>query len=161
MEVHAVRPHPDLAHGGDPHPLRPWEHPEIASSHRGQYLLGYVLSVVLMGVSLLLVVEHALSPWALLLAIAAIAAVTLVAQLRLLFHLDFSEHQRWNTATLLLNIPLLILSIGLTAWMFRTLYLRVMVPDMPMAGMSAPMTDGGVSHQGQAYTAPPNGSSMQ
>jgi|GEM_PF-3005990 len=135
------------------HELKPWEHPEIASAHRGQYILGYVLSVVLSGVSLLLVLAHALSPLGLLLVIAVIAAVTLLAQLRLLFHLDFSEHQLWNTLTLTLNVPLLMLTIGLTAWMFRTLYLQVMTPDRPMHGS-------GVSYQ-QPYARQPMADPMQ
>ncbi|MBE7210368.1 MAG: hypothetical protein INR65_05065 [Gluconacetobacter diazotrophicus] len=132
----------------------PWEHPEIASAHRGSYIAGYVLSVVLMGVSLLLVVNHVMPAVWLLLVIAAIAAVTLLAQLRLLFHLDLSEHQLWNTLTLALNVPLLILSIGLTAWMFRTLYIQVMTPD----GAEISHKAGSFASHDQPYTMPTMGS---
>ena len=108
----------------------PRVHPEVSLANEGQYIAGFVISLVLLGISLLLVLHHAFSPNGLLLTVAAFAAAMVLAQLRLLFHLDFSETQIWNTLTLALNVPLLILSIGLTAWMFRTLYLQVMMPGM-------------------------------
>ena len=109
---------------------RPREHPEVSLASEVRYIAGFAITVALMGLSLILVRSHALSPTLLLLAIAGIAALAVLAQLVLLFHLDFSEVQIWNTLTLALNVPLLILSIGLTAWMFRTLYLQVMMPAL-------------------------------
>ena len=111
---------------------QPWEHPEVKLAHRGQYIAGFAASVVLMGMSLGFVLDQTFSSTLLLLSVAGFAALTVLLQLVLLFHLDFSEAQRWNTLTLALNVPLLILSIGLTAWMFRTLYLQVMMPDLTM-----------------------------
>ncbi len=108
----------------------PWEHPEIKLANEGQYIIGYLASLALLGLSLLLVVTHAATPAILLLLIAGIALITVMAQLILLFHLDFSETQRWNSLTLMLNVPLLILSVGLTSWMFRALYTHVMSPGM-------------------------------
>ena len=109
---------------------RPWEHPEVRLANETRYLIGYVASLALLGLSLFLVITHAVSATTLLLAISAIAFVTIVVQLIFLFHLDFSETQRWDTLTLLLNVPLLILSVGLTSWMFRALYTHVMLPGM-------------------------------
>ena len=111
---------------------RPWEHPEIKHATETQYLLGYVVSLLLLGLSLFLVLDQVATPVILLLAISVIALVTVMSQLILLFHLDFSETQRWNSLTLMLNVPLLILSVGLTSWMFRALYTHVMVPSMTM-----------------------------
>ena len=108
----------------------PWEHPEIKLANAGQYIIGYLASLALLGLSLLLVVTHAATPAILLLLIAGIALITVMAQLILLFHLDFSETQRWNTLTLMLNVPLLILSVGLTSIMFHQLYVQVMQPGM-------------------------------
>lgn len=106
---------------------RPSRHPEIAYSNGRSYLIGYVLTLGLLGISLLLVQSHAMSAFNLMASISVLAFLTTMAKLIFLFHLDFSEAQRWNTLTLMLNVPLLILSIGLTAWMFQTLYDRVMM----------------------------------
>ena len=106
---------------------KPWEHPEVNQSSTARYVLGYVVTLALLGVSLGLVQFHALSAFDLLATISVVAFVTTVVKLVLLFHLDFSETQRWNTLTLILNVPLLILSVGLTSWMFGVLYDRVMM----------------------------------
>ena len=111
---------------------QPRSHPEVSLANEAQYITGFVVSALFMGVSLLLVIYHAFTPPLLLLTVALFAAAMVLAQLVLLFHLDFSEAQRWNTLTLALNVPLLMLSIGLTAWMFRTLYLQVMMPGPAM-----------------------------
>ena len=71
-----------------------------------------------------------------------------MAQLVLLFHLDFSETQRWNSLTLMLNVPLLILSVGLTSWMFRELYTHVMSPGMDAASVLSPQTPPGLATPG-------------
>jgi cytochrome o ubiquinol oxidase subunit IV len=110
-----------------PRQQNPWEHPEIKLSSGPKYIIGFVLTLALLGLSLVLVQTHALSAFDLLATISFLAFLTTIAKLVFLFHLDFSETQRWNTVTLMLNVPLLILSIGLTAWMFRVLFERVMV----------------------------------
>ena len=107
--------------------LKPWEHPEVSLSNGAKYVAGYVVTLALLGLSLLLVQTHALSAFNLLATISVLAFLTTIAKLILLFHLDFSETQRWNTLTLILNVPLLILSVGLTSWMFSILYDRVMM----------------------------------
>lgn len=109
---------------------KPWDHPEIKLANKSEYAIGYVVSLALLGLSLLLVTTHAASAITLLLVISVIALLTVMAQLVLLFHLNFSETQRWNSLTLMLNVPLLILSVGLTSWMFRALYTHVMAPGL-------------------------------
>jgi cytochrome o ubiquinol oxidase operon protein cyoD len=106
---------------------RPWEHPEIALSSTGRYAAGYVVTMALMGLALILVRTHAMTTFNLLATISVLALLTVLAKLILLFHLDLSETQRWNTLTLVLNVPLLILSVGLTSWMFSVLFKRVMM----------------------------------
>ena len=107
--------------------LKPWEHPEVSLSSGPKYIAGYVVTLALLGASLLLVQTHALSAFDLLATISVIAFLTTIAKLILLFHLDFSETQRWTTLTLNLNGPLLILSGGPTSGMFSVLYGRVMM----------------------------------
>ena len=106
---------------------KPWEHPEIRLSSATKYFVGYVVTLALLGISLLLVQQHAMTAFNLLATISVLAFLTTVAKLVFLFHLDFSETQRWNTLTLMLNVPLLILSVGLTSWMFQVLFRRVMM----------------------------------
>ena len=113
------------------HNDNPWEHPEIRLASQTQYTAGYLLSLVLLGASLLLVLYHAQVPIVLDAIVSVIAFITVAVQLILLFHLDFSETQRWNTLTLMMNVPLLILSLGLTVWMFNELYGHVMSTGMP------------------------------
>ncbi len=109
---------------------KPWEHPEIEESSQARYIAGYVASLALLALSLALVLTHAVSGVTLLTVVSVIAWVTVMTQLILLFHLNFSETQRWNSLTLMLNVPLLILSVGLSAWMFSQLYTHVMSPSL-------------------------------
>ena len=109
---------------------RPTEHPEIKGASETQYIAGYVLSRALLGLSLFLVRTHAAGSITLISVISFISILTVMAQLILLFHLDFSESQRWNSLTLMMNVPLLILSVGLTSIMFHQLYVHVMQPGM-------------------------------
>ena len=106
---------------------KPWQHPEIALSSGRNYVIGYVLTLALLGLSYLVVRTHAFDRFDLYAAITVLAVLTTIAKLVFLFHLDFSETQIWNTLTLTLNVPLLLLSIGLTSWMFHVLYQRVMM----------------------------------
>jgi cytochrome o ubiquinol oxidase operon protein cyoD len=50
--------------------------------------------------------------------------------------MNISETQIWHTVALILFIPLFILTIGLTSWMFHGLYRRTML--MPATQVSAP-----------------------
>ena len=117
------------------HNENPWEHPEIRLANQTQYTLGYIVSLVLLGASLLLVLYRAEAPLVLDAIVSVIAFITVAVQLILLFHLDFSETQRWNSLTLMMNVPLLILSVGLTLWMFSQLYGHVMSSAMPGMNM--------------------------
>ena len=128
--------------------LNPWEHPEIRLANKWQYLAGYALTLVLLGGSALLVTHHAFSPVAVLSIVAVVALLAVMAQLILLFHLDFSETQRWNSLTLMLNVPLLILSVGITSWMFQELYTHVMMPGMTPPSLLSPKTAPGPAMPG-------------
>ncbi|MDA8365022.1 MAG: hypothetical protein M0Z84_14695 [Gammaproteobacteria bacterium] len=99
----------------------PLAHPEVQLARAGNYLAGFLLATALMAASLLLVTQHALPPLAEKLSISAIALAAVIAQLRLLFHLDWSPTQRWHTVALVLTVPLFVLLIGLSLWMFHSL----------------------------------------
>lgn len=114
----------------------PLQHPEVQVASGRGYLLTFLISTLLMGVSLLLVANHALAPFALMLVLSLCAGLAVIVQIYFLMHMDLSEAHIWNTVALVLTVPLFILAIGLTAWMFSTLYERTMVMLPTMHGMA-------------------------
>lgn len=109
----------------------PLEHPEVRVVNGRGYLVSYVVSLLLMTLALGFVTQPALMPWALV-GLSAAAAVTVLVQIILLFQLDFSETQVWTTVSFLLIVPLFIIAVGLTMWMFNALDARTMLAGMMM-----------------------------
>ncbi|MHB8255006.1 MAG: cytochrome O ubiquinol oxidase [Acidiferrobacter sp.] len=117
-----------------------FEHPEVQLANGG-YVVAYIVAMALMAVSLVLVRDHMLSPVALAVAISASAAVVGIVQCVLLLHMNLSDTQIWHTIALVLFIPLFVLAIGLTSWMFHGLYQRTMIMSVthgPKTSMVAP-----------------------
>jgi cytochrome o ubiquinol oxidase operon protein cyoD len=108
----------------------PLEHPEVKLASGRSYVIGYFISIALLGVSLWMATGHALPPMELQIAVSGIALAVVLAQVYFLFHLNFSETQRWHTLALVLMIPLFILLIGLSFWMFLMLDARTMIPGV-------------------------------
>ncbi|HUW98252.1 MAG TPA: hypothetical protein VMV40_05330 [Acidiferrobacter sp.] len=109
------------------HPThKAFKHPEVQLANMG-YVVAYVVSMVLMGLSLILVKDHMLSSMRLAEAILLSAAVVVIVQGVFLLHMNLSHTQIWHTFALVLFIPLFVLAIGLTAWMFHGLYKRTMI----------------------------------
>ena len=118
-------------HHPDPNPLL---HPEVQQASISGYISGYALTVVLLGAALFITEDHLLPPEPLLVVISCLAIFLLIAQSVLFFGLDFSRYNIWKTVSLILTIPLFILAIGLSVWMFHSLDNVMMLPEMP--GMS-------------------------
>lgn len=114
----------------------PLQHAEVQSASWSSYLPGYLIGLALMGGAYWAASSHGLGSVTALTLISVCAGVAIVAQLVLLLHLDLSKDQIWNTIALVLTVPLFILAIGLTVWMFQGLYTRTMVT--PPAAVSAP-----------------------
>ncbi len=112
----------------------PLAHPEVQQASAAAYISAYVLTVGLLGVGLFMTERHLVTPHSLIPVIAAFAIFLLVAQSLLFLGLDVSHSNIWKTVSLMLTVPLFILSIGLTVWMFHSLDHLVMSPEMP--GMS-------------------------
>ena len=108
----------------------PLQHPEVQIAHGGQYAGAYILSLLLTGAPLWLIVHHLGTPWHLMFAVVASAAALTLVQGYFWLRLDFSKTQRWMTAAFVLFTPLFVMTIGLTAWMFATLYTRTMIPTL-------------------------------
>jgi len=118
-------------HHPEPDPLA---HAEVQQASVIGYVAGYALTVVLLGVALLLTQIHGIQPVPLLVTISGLAIFLLVAQSMFFFGLDLSRYNIWKSVSLVLTVPLFILSIGLTVWMFHALNGVMAMPEMP--GMS-------------------------
>jgi cytochrome o ubiquinol oxidase operon protein cyoD len=116
------------------HQTDPLLHPEVQQASMRGYIAGYGVTLVGLLVCLLVTETHALPPLPLLSAISGIALVLLIAQAFLFFGLDFSRYHIWKSVSVILTVPLFVLSIGLTVWMFHELDGLTMLPEMP--GMS-------------------------
>lgn len=130
----------------------PTMHPEVQMSTSKGYFLGFAISAFLMLVATFLVTSHSVPPFGLLMVISVCAGIAVIAQIYFLLHIDISEHNIWNTVALVLFMPLFLITIGLTWWMFSQLYLRT----MDMSAMSR-MNMGTAVHS----TATPSSSSME
>ncbi len=113
-----------------------WEHPE-AQLAGGGYVAAFVVGLALMGLSFWMVRGHVLAPTGLAIAISAVATVAALIQCVLLLHMNVSRTQVWQTVALVLFIPLFVLTIGLTSWMFHGLYRRTMMMPPTHAGAPA------------------------
>jgi cytochrome o ubiquinol oxidase operon protein cyoD len=111
----------------------PIEHPEVQMASKSSYLIGFIVASLLMLVATFLVSGQMLPPFALLLTIMGCAGLAVIAQVYFLLHIDISQHNIWNTVALVMFIPLFVITIGLTWWMFSQLYMRTMpmIPGMP------------------------------
>jgi cytochrome o ubiquinol oxidase subunit IV len=119
------------------HQPDPVLHPEVQQASVTGYTVGFVMSLLLLLAALLLTEQHALPPLKLLGAISALAMVALFAQCFLFFGLNIALHNIWKSVSLVLTVPLFILTIGLTVWMFHQLDDLTMIPGAQvMPGMT-------------------------
>lgn len=109
----------------------PLQHPEVQAASARGYAFAFVFGLGALVLSTGLVRAHLLGATALELLTGAIATLVMAVQLRLLLHLDLSRSRVWHTVALALTVPLFVLAIGLTVWMFHTLELRTMLPGLP------------------------------
>ncbi|MDD2862758.1 MAG: hypothetical protein PHI71_17070 [Acidiphilium sp.] len=116
------------------HEADPLDHPEVRHASPLAYVSGYLLSVIFMAIALLLTVRHTMHYLNFIIAVSILAGLALLAQALLMFRLDLSKSQQWKTFSLILVLPLFVLSVGLTGWMFHTLYPRTMMHFMQVQG---------------------------
>ena len=117
----------------------PLAHGEVRQASVAGYTAGFLLTLALLGAALLLT-EYRMMPATYLLgSISGLAILALLAQAFLSFGLDITRHNIWKSISLVLTLPLCILTIGLTVWMFQQLAVNTMI--MPGGhGMPAAMT---------------------
>ena len=122
----------------EPNPL---QHPEVQQATVLGYTASFLATLALLGAGLLLTEEHLMPPVPLLGSVAGLAVVALLAQVFLSFGLDITRHNIWKSVSLILTIPLFILTIGLTVWMFQQLDALTMPPGANiMPGMTTQPT---------------------
>ena len=111
----------------------PFEHPEVRQASTWRYLAGFAATIVLMQAALTVTLRQHLPYTEYTLTIAGLALASLLAQAALFFGLDISRAQIWKSVSLVLTVPLFILSVGLTVWMFHSLMQRTMIMPQNMA----------------------------
>jgi cytochrome o ubiquinol oxidase operon protein cyoD len=111
--------------------ITPTQHPEVQQASARGYISGYALTLAGLGICLLITNAHILQAIPLLTTLSALALLLLIGQAFLFFGLDLSQHNIWKTLSVILTVPLFVLSIGLTVWMFHELNGLTMLPEMP------------------------------
>lgn len=115
----------------------PLLHGEVQQASLLGYTAGFLATLALLGAGLLLTEFHLMPPLYLLGSISGLALIALLCQTFLSFGLDITRHNIWKSVSLVLTIPLFILTIGLTVWMFQQLSLNTMIPGANiMPGMT-------------------------
>ena len=105
----------------------PLAHGEVRQAGLAGYTAGFVLTLALLGAALLLT-EYRMMPQIYLLgSISGLAILALLCQAFLSFGLDITRHNIWKSVSLVLTLPLCILTIGLTVWMFQQLAVNTMI----------------------------------
>lgn len=107
----------------------PLQHPEVQLANGRGYLIAYAVCVMLMALTVAVVTKPGLLPSALV-GISVLAAVAVGVQVLLLFQLNFSQTQIWSTVSFILIVPLFVIAVGFTIWMFDSLTARTMVTSL-------------------------------
>ena len=116
------------------HMQNPLNHPEVQLANGRAYLASCIISMLLMTVGLWLAVAHITTPFGTVLMTSFLAGVVVIIQGYFILHMDISHAQIWHTVAMVLFLPLFVVTIGLTAWMFHGLYQCTMI--MPPAASS-------------------------
>jgi cytochrome o ubiquinol oxidase subunit IV len=111
----------------------PLDHPEVRQASAWRYIAGFISTIVLMQAALLVTMRQHLPFAEYAFTVAGLALVALMSQAALFFGLDISRAQIWKSVSLVLTVPLFILSVGLTVWMFQSLATRTMIMPASMA----------------------------
>jgi cytochrome o ubiquinol oxidase operon protein cyoD len=109
-----------------PH-ANPLEHEEVRQASVWRYVAGFISTVVVMQAAYLVTSHQHLEYEQYVLTIGGLALVALMSQAALFFGLDISRAQIWKSVSLVLTMPLFIITVGLTVWMFQSLAQRTMI----------------------------------
>lgn len=112
----------------------PLEHAEVRMGSAVRYITAFITTILLMFVAMLVaqhrVANPSMSYETFVIIVGVLLLVALILQALLYFGLDISQAQIWKSVSLMLTLPLFIITVGLTVWMFQSLDSRTMI--MPM-----------------------------
>jgi cytochrome o ubiquinol oxidase operon protein cyoD len=117
------------------HQYDPTQHPEIQQGTALRYLAAFVASAGAMYAAYALSMSK--PPLVELIEVLGGAVMfSLVTQAALFFGLDLSRAQIWKSVALVLTIPLFIVTVAFTVWVFASLYDRTMPDPSILSSMS-------------------------
>lgn len=109
----------------------PLEHPEVRMGGTIRYLAGFVSTILLMYIAMVVAVHRQLHPdtdyETFVIIVGALLLVALLLQAGVFYGLDISKAQIWKSISLTLTLPLFVITVGLTVWMFQSLNHRTML----------------------------------
>ena len=92
---------------------------------RANYIIGFVLAVILTAIPFALVASQSLSRTQTILVIAAAAVLQILVHLRFFLHLSFSRSARENLFAVAFTAVLIFLMVGGSIWVMLDLHLRM------------------------------------
>jgi len=113
----------------------PLTNPEVRQGTALRYIAAFIASAVAMYAAYAIALQK--PPLVELVEVLAGALLfSLVTQVFLVFGLNLSPSQIWKSVTLVLTVPLFIITVGLTVWAFSSLYNRTMPDPSMLSAMS-------------------------
>lgn len=104
------------------------KHADHSSGHlRGQYLVGFILAILLTIVSFAIVAFEGQPSWLAVAALSVAATLQILVHLRYFLHLDRSKKMEWNLITIVFTALIVFIFIAGTVWVIFTLNARMMV----------------------------------
>jgi cytochrome o ubiquinol oxidase operon protein cyoD len=85
------------------------------------YVIGFIFSIYLTVTAYLLVVDHTLSGWALMLLIASLALAQFLVQLLFFLHLGRETKPRWKLLVFIFMIVIVVILVGGSLWIMANL----------------------------------------
>jgi cytochrome o ubiquinol oxidase subunit IV len=113
----------------------PTQHAEVRQGTVLRYLSAFIASAAAMYAAYALAMTR--PPLVQLIAVlAGTMMFALITQAALFFGLDLSRAQIWKSISLVLTVPLFIITVGFTVWAFSSLYNRTMPDPSIMSSMA-------------------------
>jgi cytochrome o ubiquinol oxidase operon protein cyoD len=113
----------------------PTKHAEVQQGTALRYVSAFIASAAAMYAAYALAMTR--PPLVQLIAVlAGTMMFALITQAALFFGLDMSRAQIWKSISLVLAIPLFIVTVGFTVWAFSSLYSRTMPDPSIMSSMA-------------------------
>ena len=105
------------------------DHHSVAGESHGStkdYVVGFVLSVILTVIPFAIVMNPVMSKAATLFTIVAFAVVQIYVHLVYFLHMNTSSAQRWNTVAFVFTILITIIVVALSIWIIWSMHYYMM-----------------------------------